>query len=164
MKKTFAFLLTAVIALLCVACSSKESSANNEKKPSAEHNAIITKAIEELKDCWKSLYEESTDSADGYFEIKNTRMITIKNNDIDMFQDMQYIVEFTLYTDYMGTAPYYEDAGIYNTVAVYSDESMDVTSNLIRAYRNQTYETDYSTFIKEIDDYCGYYNCVEKLK
>ena len=41
---------------------------------------------------------------------------------------------------------------------------MDVASNLIRMYRNKTYQTDYSDFIEAIDDYHGQYNYAEKLK
>lgn len=164
MKRVFALLLATVITLFCSSCSAKETSANAEKKPTEKHDAVITKAIEELKDYWEDLYEESKVENDGYFEIKNTRIITIKDNDTELFDNIKYIIEFELYTDYMGSAPYYEDVGVYNTVVVYEIGKMDVESNLIRAYRNKTYQTDYSGFIKSVDDYHGYYNCVKKLK
>lgn len=124
---------------------------------------MITEAISELKDHWKDVYEKSGDTADGYFEIKNTRVVTIKNNDLEMFSDVQYIIEFELYTDYFGSAPYYEDAGVYDNVVVYKDGTMEVVSHLIVVYRSSTFEVDFSDFIQEIDDYNGYYNCVEKL-
>ena len=160
MKRRFALLLVVVIAFLCASCS-----ANTENKPTEQHDAVITKAMEELKDCWEGLYKESKVETDGYFEIKNTRVLTIKENNIAPFDKVKYIIEFELYTDYYGSAPYYEDVGVYDTVVVYDDGTMEVeASNLIRAYRSKTYQTDYAGFIQTVDDYRGYYNSVEKLK
>ena len=164
MKRIVALFLTGMIALLCASCSIKEATEKTEKEPTKEHNAVITEGIEELKDYWEDLYEESDVITDGYFEIKNTRIITIKNNDIALFDDVKYIIEFELYTDYMGSAPYYENAGTHDNVIVYENGTMDVSNSLIRAYRSKTYQMDYSDFIQTIDDYHGYYNCAEKLK
>jgi len=164
MKRIFSLFLVVVITLFCASCSKESASPNTAKEPTMEHNDIITEAISELKDYWKDLYAQSEVVTDGYFEIKNTRIITIKNNDIKQFRDVAYIIEFELYTDYMGSAPYYENVGLYNNVIVYKSGAVDISSNLIRAYRNTTYQTDYSNFIKAIDDYHGYYNCTEKLK
>ena len=163
MKKVFALLLVVVITVFCVACSSKETPDKAGKEPTKTHDSVITKAIAELKDCWEDIYEESKVATDGHFEIKNTRIITLKSNDIELFDNVKYIIEFELYTDYFGSAPYYEDVGTYDTVVVYNSGKMDIKTNLIRAYRNTTYQTDYSDFIKSVDDYCEYYNCVEKL-
>ena len=164
MKKVCVLLLAAVIALLCASCSAKVNFKNAEKEPAENHDAVITKAIEELRDCWKEVYKESQVKTDGHFEIKNTRMITVKDNDLEIFDDIEYIIEFELYTDYRGSAPYYENVGINNTVVVYKNGKMAVESDLIRAYRSKTYQTDYSDFIQAIDDYHGYYNCTEKLR
>ena len=109
-------------------------------------------------------YKEDDIETDGYFEIKNTRVITIKENEIELFKDVDYIIEYELYTDYMGSAPYYENCGVKNNVVVYKNGTMDVTNSLIRMYRSKTYQTDYSGFIEAIDDYQGQYNCIEKLK
>ena len=154
-------MLTVVIALLCASCSSKE---DQTKKPTEKHDEVITKAIKELKDYWEDEYDRFSIEEDRHFEIKNTRIITIKNNDIEQFENVKYLVEFVLYTNYMGSAPYYEDFCVYDTVVVYNDGEMEVQTNPIDRYRGRTYETDFSNFIKDIDDYCGYYNCVKKLK
>ena len=113
---------------------------------------------------WEDEYDRFSIEEDRHFEIKNTRIITIKNNDIEQFENVKYLVEFVLYTNYMGSAPYYEDFCVYDTVVVYNDGEMEVQTNPIDRYRGRTYETDFSNFIKDIDDYCGYYNCVKKLK
>ena len=159
MKRVYGLLLAAVLLLLCVSCSA------NAEGPTEEHDAVITEAVEELKDCWEDLYKESKGKTDGYFEIKNTRVITVKENDIEIFDDVAYIVEFDLYTDYRGSAPYYEAVGIYDTVVVYKSGEMEtVSSNLFRVYRSNTYQTDFSNIIQDIADYHGHYNCTEKLK
>ena len=116
-----------------------------------------------MKKYWKNEYKD-LDDTDGYFEIKNTRVITIKENEIKMFQDVAYVIEYELFTDYMRSAPYYENCGIYNNVVVYKNGTMDITSGFIRNYRAITYQTDYSNFIEEIIDYHDQYNCIDRLK
>lgn len=158
MKKILAILLVLALTFSLAACS---------KKP--KHDAMIKEAIGELKDHWKDLYDEDEDSdldPDRYFEIKNTRVITLKDNDIEEFdlKDIAYIVEFEIYTDYFGSAPYYVNPGMHNNIVVYKDGDMKVQSSVINKYRNITYNTDYSDFIESIDDCHGAYNCAEKLK
>lgn len=164
MKRLFALLLAVGVVLLCASCSAKETSADTEKEPTKKHDAVITKAIKELKDCWEDEYKETQIEMDGYFEIKNTRIITIKPNDIEIFDNVQYIVEFELFTDYLGSAPYHENCGRFDNVIVYEDGTMEVSHGLIDQYRSRTYQSDFSDFIQDIDDYQGYYNCIETLK
>ena len=162
MKRCIAILLLAAVVLCAAACGKPNNAQSNTN---LKHDEIVTDATEQLKNYWEQYYKDpKNDSADGYFEIKNTRVITIKANEIEQFQDVAYIIEYELYTDYMGSAPYYENAGVYDNVIVYNNGTMDVSNSLIRAYRSKTYQTDYSGFIDSIDDYHGQYNCVEKLK
>ena len=164
MKKWIAVLALVVITLNIAACGKQEAEAAGTNKDIPKHHEIVTEATSQLKDYWSQFYKEQDIETDGYFEIKNTRVITIKENEIDLFSDVTHIIEYELYTDYMGTAPYYENCGVNNNVVVYKNGTMDVVSNLIRIYRNKTYQTDYSNFIETIDDYHGQYNCAEKLK
>ena len=165
MKKCIA-IIAIVMAVLCFsACRKQEKVSSDTSKETPKHHKIVTEATEQLKEYWTQEYKNAEmDNTDGYFEIKNTRVITIKENEIELFCDVAYIINFELYTDYFGSAPYYENAGIYDDVVVYKNGTMDVVSNLIRQYRNKTFQTDYSSFIKTIDDYHGQYNCIEKLK
>lgn len=128
-----------------------------------ENSIIIEDARGTIEDYWRNLYEED-DIGNGYFEIKNTRVIYIKENDIEQFKDVKYIIEFDIYTDYFGTAPYYSNVHMYNNVAVNKDGSMSVCSRLIEMYRNTTFDTDYSAFIDEIIDYKSEYNCIKDLE
>ena len=153
----------AILALLAVvfcftACGKQE-------KKNLKHHKMVTAATAQLKKHWKQEYQdENKADTDGYFEITNVRVITIKENDIKLFQDVAYIVEYELYTDYYGSAPYYDNYVVDDTVVVYKNGTMDVSQNLIWKYRNTAYQTDFSVFIEDIDDYGGQYNCIEKLK
>ena len=164
MKKCTAIIAVIILVLCFTACGKQDTESAGTNKEIPKHHEIVTEATLQLMEYWKQSYKESGVETDGYFEIKNTRVITIKENEIELFKDVAYIIEYELYTDYMGSAPYYENCDIYNNVVVYTNGTMDVRSNLIRMYRNKTYQTDYSSFIAAIDDYNGQYNCIEKLK
>ena len=164
MKKCIAIIAVIILVLCFTACGKQDTESAGTNKEIPKHHEIVTEATAQLMEYWKQSYKESDIEKDGYFEIKNTRVITIKENEIELFKDVAYIIEYELYTDYMGSAPYYENCGVNNNVVVYKNGTMDVVNNLILAYRNKTYQTDYSDFIEAIDDYHGQYNCTEKLK
>ncbi len=153
MKKCINFLL--IFAILC-----SFSGCISDK------NDMVVEAVDLLQRHWKETYDEMQIETDGYFEIKNTRVVDIKDNDVDEFQNVDYIIEFELYTDMYGSAPYYQDVNAYDTVVVYKDDgSMKVSSgNLFRLYSGKTYVFDYSNIIESIKDYGGEYNCVKRLK
>ncbi len=124
----------------------------------------VAKAVDTLKEHWKTEYKEAGADTDGYFEIKNTRVINIKENTTEEFKNVDYIVEFVLYTDYFGSAPYYQSAGTDDTVVVYTDGTAKVQSNLINQYRTKYFSNDFSVFLGSIEDLGDKYNCIEKLK
>ena len=156
MKRIFALVLAAVMLLSCAACSKKDEKTN-------KHHDMIQSAIKKLEQQWMTHYKEDP-IGDGYFEIKNTRGITLKATDIEMFQDVAYIIEFELFTDLFGSAPYYMNTTYNNNVVVYKNGTMAVATNMINQYRSYTYNTDYSGFMESIDDYKGQYNSSKYLK
>jgi len=124
----------------------------------------VLRAIDLIKENWVQIYDEDS-KTDGYFEIKNTRIINIKDNNVDMFKNVDRIVEFEIYSDYFGSAPYYSDVGINDSVTIYKDGTFEVNrQNPINLYRGYYFISDYSDFIGSIEDYDSLYNCVEKLK
>ena len=155
MKRISVLLLVLILSFGLSACSSNK-------------NDMISKAVNELKNHWKETYEEMYDriniETDRYFEIKNTRVISIKENDTDVFKDIDYIIEFVLYTDRYGSAPYYPNVGMYDNVVVFKDGSMEVQSTVMQSYIAHYYIDDLPDIIKSIDDYSDKYNCVENLK
>ncbi len=164
MKKVFLPLIL-IISLMFSLCL---TSCDSEK-------ALVEDAIEILEEHWEESYEEdlgiSWSEPDGHFEIKNTRVIKIKDNikeddkAYQYFGDVEYVIEFVLFTDYLASAPYYKDYGLSNSVLVYEDGDLEVSPhNLFDLYKNYTYSFDYSEIIDEIVDYGDKFNCVKKLK
>ncbi len=151
MKKLYSLLLVLCLIFSLSACET-------------DKNDIVSKAVSVLENHWEDLYEDSKVETDGHFEIKNTRVVNIKENNTEEFKNIDYIVEFILYTDYFGSAPYYQNASIDDTVVVHKDGTMEVQRNLINLYRSKYYSNDFSDFIKSIDDYGDKYNCIEDLK
>jgi hypothetical protein len=130
-----------------------------------EKDETVLQAIQALKAAWEQDYATSATHSDGYFEIKNTRVIYIKDNSVAHFEDVACIVEFELYTDYYGSAPYYVNVGRLDSVTVYKDGTMEVNPmNPILVYSRATYTTDFSDFIGAITDYGTQYNQTAKLK
>ena len=159
--KRIAFLLFSLFLILClVSCSGSSFDYNND--PTSSYDAVINKSITALKSEWKGIYNEF--GRDGYFEIKNTRVIEIKDNDISAFKDVKYIVEFILFTDYYGSAPYYSEAVVSNVAVIYKNGNAEITGNLFRRYSSATYSYDYSDIIKNIVDCGDKYNLIEYLK
>lgn len=144
--------------------SGESKPAENEQTEQGKYDELVESAIESLKIKWIGLYKDSED-ANGYLEIFHTRVIDVTPNESDMvFQEMDrgmeidYIVEFSLYSDYFSTAPYYHNAATYDTVIVYEDGTTSVASNFFRIYSNLTYSYDYSSFLEEVEDLGTRYN------
>ena len=130
------------------------------------HKKMIKEAVKEVKAQWEELYEKSEEKPDGYFEIKNTRFITLKENNERTLKDLDYIIEFEIYEDSKGSAPYYLHAGTYNCVVVYDDGKMEVRERnpLTSAFYLSENGYDFSKVIESVKDYGDKYNCKETLK
>ena len=150
MKRLVAFLLLIIFSLSLASCGGS--------------SAMVKDAIDELEEHWEDFYDEHPKYAgDGYFEIKNTRVVYIKENDIPMLEDVKCIIEFELYTDYYGSAPYYTNVHMYDNVVVYNDGSMDVQSHIMQSYLSMYFSNDFSDIIESVKDYEDKYNCVKNL-
>lgn len=149
--------------------SGESQTAGSEQAEQGEYDKLVESAIESLKIKWIGLYEDS-EGANGYLEIFHTRVIDITPNESDtVFQEMDrgmeidYIVEFSLYSDYFSTAPYYHNATTYDTVIVYKDGTTSVANNFFRIYSSLTYSYDYSSFLEDIEDLGTTYNQIINL-
>ena len=128
----------------------------------------VDAAIGLLKTCWREEYA-SMEKLSGYLEIKNTRIVKIADEPKadesvqeyadKYFGDVDYIVEFMLYSDLMGMAPYYQDAGMWDCVIAYEDGSMEVAAkNVFYDYRARTYSFDISGIVADVIDLNQQYN------
>ena len=150
MKKISIILLVLALCFL-KACSSTKSA--------------VKPAREKLIERWEEIYNNSQKQKDGHFEIINTRVITVKENNLEDFKDVKYIVEFVIFSDYNGSAPYYSQATISNSVVVYKNGEMKVpNNNLLKVYSMESNEYDYSNIIESIKDYGDDFNITKKLK
>ena len=160
MKRIIVLFVSILLIFNLVSCS--DMNKNDINNHISTYDSIVKDAIKELRNEWKEIYNKSEN--DGYFEIKNTRVIEIKDNDISIFKDVKYVVEFILFTDYYGSAPYYSEAVVSNVAVIYKNGNAEITGDLFRRYSSATYSYDYSDIIKNIVDCGGKYNLIEYLK
>ena len=127
-------------------------------------------AISALTRQWRDLYKENK-AGDGHLEIVHTRVVKIDPSaDSEFFSKLdkgnliEYMVEFTLYSDYFGSAPYYHNANTCDTVIIYSDGTTEVGMDLLRSYSIKTYSYDYSKLVKSVKDYGTAFNKTIDLK
>lgn len=135
----------------------------------------VAAAVEALKTYWRDEAYAFAEDQDGYLEIKNTRIVVIadepkaENEDMQpqmdkCFADVDYIVEFILYSDMLGAAPYYQNAGSWNCVVVRKDGSMEVPAESpFDDYRSHTYSLDVSGIVADVIDLNQEYNAVYHL-
>ena len=154
MKKLALFLVFVLLTGLCL------SGCGNP------HEEMIEEAIEELEDYWTDVYDEMEDNdmeTDRYFKIVNTRVITLDKNDYELLEDIEYIVDFVVYTDYFGNGYYVTDMGSGTSVVVYRDGAMEVTHDPIMRLCQHYYDYGIAEEVKSIDDYGDAYNCEKTL-
>lgn len=175
-KKSKVFFLLCALLVIMVAVASieaviifksgeahyKNSSTETSQQDIALWQDTISIAKEAVIQEWENIYTDlSADGQDpdGYLEFKDIRIIEIKPNDNKYFSNVSVVVEFVLYTDYHGSAPYYTDVHLADSVAFYADGSYQVLDrSLFETYSANSYSWDYSDFIAEIYDLKSDYN------
>jgi hypothetical protein len=145
------------------------------EKADTLYSERIRPAIDALTLHWREMYADAISAAperaaDGYLEIKNTRIIFWKENVTaeylpDYYTNVTYAVEFMLLSNYFGSSPHYFNHGIYDCVVFLKDGSADVPINSIfDRYRAQTFSSDFTSFIDSIVDLGDAYNETFMLK
>ena len=169
MKRILALLFIACMVFSLSACNTSDDNTSSRRQNADSQiesfDIDITEAVDAITEKWKELYQEKNNT-DGYFEIKNTRVIFIKENtDVAEFQDIRYIVEFDIYSDYFATAPYYLNPSIDDSVSIHKDGTLTVNHvRPILSYRSRTYSNDYSNIIESITDLGDQFNMTKNFK
>lgn len=134
----------------------------------AATNENVDKAITALKDYWTGYYAETSETekdranGDWYLEIKNTRLVELGEVENEPLKDVEYVVEFMIYTNFYGTAPYYNGMDVRNTVLIYKDGTVEAGSvSGIPQYIAMHYE---APPIDAVHDYGAQYNAVYHLE
>lgn len=157
MKKFCGLISAMLIFVLFCSCA-------QEQNKSKEHDAQVHTALEEIQKHWKSVYDSSPDT-EPYLEVKNTRLIFLKEDADEFLENADFIVEFILFSNYMNSAPYYENAGIHDSVVFYKDGSAEVLmNNPFQRHRSITYDSDFSSIIESIEDCGSSYDKVLEIK
>ena len=156
---------------------SKEEGWQTEKENSValgngDHEDMISDAVVVLQDYWVDAYDEFEENGnkERYFEIKNTRVFTLTKAGYEDLKDVEYVVDFLLYTDCYGIDEYYTDswvapAGKGGAVAVYRNGDMVVVSNnFIISACSDASGINHGEAVKSVDDYGDQYNCKTTLK
>ncbi len=168
-RKILFVILSVILLLSVVGCK------NNTIKQGTDQRVLV--AIESLANKWKESYTEleeiqEASIEDRYVQILHTRIVNIKdeldsnnqNEHQDIFEDIDYIVEFELLTNYLGTAPYYMNLKHCDSVIVYRDGKIEVTNNRFKHYSAITFSNDFSAIIESIEDFGSEYNQILDLK
>ena len=165
------FLAMAVCCTLFGGCSDAEKLEEEKEQLQEELDALghiskqdvhVRKALEAVKDYWADIYAKSKSGMGPEIRIKNTRVIRLKSTAgecWDYFQDVAYAIDFEIYSDYFGSAPYYTNAGIGDMVLIKEDGSVSVQWNdAFHAYSQWCFSYDYSDLIESVEDCGSYYN------
>lgn len=154
MKKVILLMIMVILIFSIVGC---------RKKPGNDYDSEIGTALNVVKEAWIKYY--SNFDMEPYLEIKNTRIIFIKDNAVDeydKFAEYDYIVEFILFTNIFGSSPYYME--VTESVVVYKDGRTELQrENPLKVYRSIMYKTNYSDIIKAVVDLGSEYNQVLEL-
>ena len=126
----------------------------------------VNSAIEELKAHWTTTFSQLDNvDSDGTLKIINTRLLVIDKNslyyqfDDCRFKGVKAIVEFELYSDYFGLAPYYVNAGIDNAVWIMDDGSVKMATTSIKSEIEAIYSAAFAgTLFSETIDAGAKYN------
>ena len=92
MKKLLCFLISIILLISLVSCGNSGAGIND---PISSYDGIVKYAIGALKTEWKDIYSKY--DTDGHFEIKNTRVIEIKDNHLVMTrrsEDYEIVLPF----------------------------------------------------------------------
>ena len=130
--------------------------------PGREYVKEVEAAIAAVKDEWRGYNRDL--GFEPYLEIKNTRIVFVEEDAGEHFDNYDYVVEFVLFTNYYGSAPYYDNIGLNDSVVVYTDGSIEVQDkNPFVLYRSRTFDSEFSGIIKNIVDLSSSYNQVIKI-
>lgn len=154
MRKVLSIILIFILASICLASCADSQSKN-------EYDETINQSIVLLKKCWEDVYQKrgTENHADEIF-ITNTRVVKIKEScGIERFQDIDYIVEFVVYSDYLGNGgKYYDNYDRFETAVVFCDGTIEIEEiNPLDSYCNSRYDFSYP-MVEDVIELGAQYN------
>jgi hypothetical protein len=166
MQKLLCLFLVVVMVCLMAACTKQEAVSNGDTRLDIADRANVERAVQLLREQWETIAAEDAGN-DGYLEIKNTRIV---HTDTDAMGkalglgDIQCIVEFVIFTDFYGAAPYYYETQHMNNVVFCSDGTATVLTNAVQTYFTKTYDASLKNCAMEVLDCKTAFNQTFDLK
>lgn len=121
-------------------------------------DATAFAAAETLKSYWAQAYAEEGGIQEGVLQIKNARIVRIRQDLGEdeaarkYFGEVSCVVEFMIYCD-LGAGAYLMNPGAFDAVVVRRDGTMEAVEHTpFEEYRAHTYSLDFSGIIEEIED------------
>ena len=109
-----------------------------------------------MEDYYHDTFKDRDMPTSGHLRILNTRKITVKDNAPEMLADVRCVVEFVIYVDYYGMAPYYTN--LTHSVTYYKDGHLENFrgGSVIQNFLVSSY--DFNADYYEIEDFGDAYN------
>lgn len=129
-----------------------------------EEDKMVEEALQLVTDAWEEEYEEREEylDFDKKIIIKNTRIVKIKNNDSETFKDVDYVVEFSIFSDYFASAPYYMSYYGPRFVMFYKNGKAEIYSGTgtdpFGYEGSRTYDFSFKHIVDEVVDLDDRYN------
>ena len=157
LKKSFGFVLILITVFTICSCgNSKTAKTDSDKK--------VTSAINTLTEYWSSEYANKH-IGDKYLEIINTRIVNIKDTTVEDFQDIDYVVEFSLLSNFIDAQPnYYVDSFPASVIVRKDGTEVAMLKSPFNQYTAMKYTFDYSDIIESIENFHGQYDQVLTVK
>lgn len=152
--------ILAIAAVVIIAIIVIVISTTGKSGPNKNMDSVVENSINALKETWTVVYNDIDDlvvsktfdtsaSEDRKLEIRGVRVVDINSEMHENYKDVDYVVEFTLYSNRYRTAPYYIPEDIYNSVLVYADGRCEV--KLRNVFKTMADDFRNDTVIKLVD-------------
>ena len=134
-------------------------------KADSEKEEYVKKAVKDVKKSYKKRFADTRDTGkktDGTVEIINTRLFMINSNTSypyykEYFDGAKALVEFEIYSDYFGTAPYYTNAKPFMDILIMEDGSIDYCMGMRRII-SKTFDADLKDLFSECENFGSAFN------
>lgn len=143
---------------LCISICGCTNTAQKKSDIDSKHKETVDVAINTLKKAWNERYdsrEKEFENIERYVEIKNTRIVHIKDNAKGEFIDVDCIVEFMLLTNEYNTTPYYVDSSLLRFVVIKKDgtaETQHINPLMMEIRSNGPEISHMVEYVTELDD------------
>ena len=130
--------------------------AAGETNDEEDKSEMLGRANGLIANAWREEYASNRKkglACKDYLEVINTRIVHLKENDIEQFEGIDCIIVYSLLSDYIASSPYYINVNMNDTVSVMKSGIMVFNRiNPIELYRSRTYISDVSGYVESVEN------------